>query len=231
MMQVPSNYKVYVHITPVGKLYIGITSQENVKYRWDSGGYGYRHQPLFWKAIQKYGQDNIQHIVLLEELSKEVACECEKYLIAKYNAQNPHFGYNCTAGGEGTSGYVCTEEHRRAISERLKGRQHSEEAKLKMSLAAKSRVMSEEQKKQISDTLKSKHKPAWNKGIKMPEAFGKKVSESLKQNPTPRHTQKHTEATKAKISESCKGRKVSDETREKLRQKALEQWKRQKQTI
>lgn len=145
-MQVPSNYKVYVHITPVGKLYIGITSQENVKYRWDSGGYGYRHQPLFWKAIQKYGWDNIQHIVLLEELSKEVACECEKYLIAKYNAQNPHFGYNCTAGGEGTSGYVCTEEHRRAISERLKGRQHSEEAKLKMSLAAKGRVMSEEQK-------------------------------------------------------------------------------------
>ena len=43
------------------------------------------------------------------------------------------------------------------------------------------------------------------------------------------HTQHHTDEAKRKISEHSKGKIVSKETREKLRQKALEQWKRQKE--
>ena len=50
-------YKLYVHISPSRKRYYGITRLE-VKKRWGSNGSGYRKQPHFWYAIQKYGWDN-----------------------------------------------------------------------------------------------------------------------------------------------------------------------------
>lgn len=47
------NYKVYMHIFPNGKKYIGITSQ-SLKDRFD-GGYGYQ-TPIMRNAIRKYGK-------------------------------------------------------------------------------------------------------------------------------------------------------------------------------
>lgn len=48
------NYTVYRHISPSGKVYIGITSMEPEK-RWGKNGYGYRRQKYFNNAIRKYG--------------------------------------------------------------------------------------------------------------------------------------------------------------------------------
>ena len=66
-------YSVYMHIFPNGKRYIGITSQKPVEKRWYSTGGGYRKCNKMWKAIQKYGWENVEHIVLYENLSKAMA--------------------------------------------------------------------------------------------------------------------------------------------------------------
>ena len=67
----------------------------------------------------------------------------------------------------------------------FKGKQHTEEAKRKMSEEAQGRKHSEETKQKISKTNKgkpawNKGKPAWNKGKKMSEEARQKMSESAK---------------------------------------------------
>lgn len=125
-------YSVYKHTCPNGKIYIGITSREP-KERWNSG-YGYRTNQHFWNAIQKYGWKNIKHEILYEDLSEQEAYNLEIQLIAKYDTTNPDKGYNHSTGGECiTSGVKFSEEHRKRISEKLKGRTLSEETKLKLS--------------------------------------------------------------------------------------------------
>ena len=91
-------FTVYMHTSPNGKRYIGITSQRPVR-RWGSNGYGYIDNLYFWRAIQKYGWDNFKHEILFEDLTKEEAEQKEIELIAFYDSTNPSKGYNMTAGG------------------------------------------------------------------------------------------------------------------------------------
>lgn len=94
-----NKYCVYMHITPSNKVYIGQTS--DVTRRWSCNGYEYKHSPYFYQAIQKYGWENIQHIVLYENLTKEQADTREQELIAQYNSTNKENGYNMNPGGTG----------------------------------------------------------------------------------------------------------------------------------
>ena len=73
-----SNYSVYQHVTPDGMYYFGQTS--NIKRRWRCNGAGYKRTAL-QPYIEKFGWDNIQHIVLFENQSKENALWIENFLI------------------------------------------------------------------------------------------------------------------------------------------------------
>lgn len=112
------SYKVYKHTCPNGKSYIGITKQDP-KMRWNYGN-GYATQ-LFGRAVKKYGWANIKHEILeiCETLSDANACEV-KY-IAMYETTNPEKGYNCTIGGDGTSGHLVSDKTRE-ISRRTANR-------------------------------------------------------------------------------------------------------------
>ena len=93
-----NNYCVYVHINKINKkLYIGIT--KNINKRWKA--VSYKRCKLFYKAILKYGWDNFDHIVIIDNISKEMACEIEKQLIKKYKSTEKQFGYNLATGGDG----------------------------------------------------------------------------------------------------------------------------------
>ena len=128
-----NDYTVYVHIAPNNKMYIGIT-KENVKKRWCTNGKGYRTQKLFWRAIQKYGWDNFKHIILFENLSKEMACECEIALIAKFNTNNSKYGYNVYPGGNiGNKGMHLSQNQIEGMRKRMLGTHLSEETKRKIS--------------------------------------------------------------------------------------------------
>lgn len=114
-----SEFCVYRHISPSGKIYIGITSL-NPERRWNNG-VGYKGQPRFYNAILKYGWDNIQHEVLYLNLTYDEACSMEKSLIKLYSTTDPKHGYNISAGGYGGSlGIKNSEEVRKRKSESAK---------------------------------------------------------------------------------------------------------------
>lgn len=100
-----NNYKIYVHINKInGKIYIGQTCRKNVKARFGKNGIQYQKCPRFWNAIQKYGWENFEHIVLIENLTQEMADIIEIELIEKYKSCNTNFGYNLAHGGRTGSG-------------------------------------------------------------------------------------------------------------------------------
>lgn len=114
-----------MHISPIFKRYIGITSQ-NPKRRWRKNGEGYKDNVYFWRAIQKYGWDNFEHIILFDGLTKEEAEQKEIELISYYNSNNEDYGYNLSSGGEsGSKGYKHTEEARKHMSENRKGKKNA----------------------------------------------------------------------------------------------------------
>ena len=132
-----NNYKVYIHKFPNGKAYIGITRQEP-KIRW-GGGNGYVRNEYMYRAIKKYGWENIEHIILFDGLSEADACEIEKSLIKKYRTNEKEFGYNIESGGQCSS---LAESTKQKLREARTGKRASEETKDKMS-ASRKRFLSE----------------------------------------------------------------------------------------
>ena len=93
---------VYRHISPSGKVYVGITS--NIpSVRWGKAGNQYKGSRIFYNAIKKYGWDNFKHEILLENQPEKAAKYTEKYLIKWYKIHK--VSYNITDGGEGTLGF------------------------------------------------------------------------------------------------------------------------------
>ena len=93
-------YCVYVHTNKTnGKKYVGITSQKP-EYRWNKGT-RYECNDHFTRAIQKYGWDGFDHIVLMRGLTKDDACMWEKTLIAQWESTDQNKGYNMCHGGDG----------------------------------------------------------------------------------------------------------------------------------
>ena len=109
---------LYRHTSPSGKVYVGITSQNNVKIRWCRGS-SYKGCPYFFHAILKYGWDNIKHEVLFANLEEDRAKNLEKELIRHY--KNLNISYNITDGGDGTLGVGCSEENKEKMRKSRKG--------------------------------------------------------------------------------------------------------------
>lgn len=120
-------YIVYMHLFPNNKKYIGITCKIPSK-RWNLNGSGYslKTQPVMYAAIQKYGWENVKHIILEENLSFKEACIKEKELIKFYKTNckkyGDDFGYNMTDGGDGTLGHVVSEKTKLKMSMARKGK-------------------------------------------------------------------------------------------------------------
>ena len=157
-------YTVYVHISPSGKRYYGLTCQQ-VEKRW-LNGMGYIKNEHFYRAIQKYGWDAFKHEIVAEGLTREEACALEESLIAEYHTQDYNFGYNITSGGESNRHAQSSKDK---ISKANKGRVHTEETKRKWSKMRmghssklKGRTLSEEHKRKISESLQGKPHPHAN---------------------------------------------------------------------
>lgn len=91
------NYYVYIHTSPSGKKYVGVTRQPPER-RWNYGS-GYIRNPYFTRAIKKYGWDNFEHEIVASGLTQYDALYMEVDLIKKYDSF--HNGYNSSSGGEG----------------------------------------------------------------------------------------------------------------------------------
>ena len=93
-------FTIYMHKNKINnKIYIGQTCQ-SPQQRWKNG-HGYKTCTYFNAAIQKYGWDNFEHIILEQkEMTKEEADQKEIFYIKYYDTQNPQKGYNINSGGQ-----------------------------------------------------------------------------------------------------------------------------------
>ena len=184
--------------------YIGIggfnKNEETNSYK---RAYAKTNRNKYWKHIV----DKTEYIVeiIYDNINFNQACGKEREYIKLYGRKNLGLGTLCnlTDGGDGSSGLLLTEEHKRKISESVKGYKHTKETKEKLSILKKGKVsnrkgeiLSEETKNKISES---------NKGKKRTQKFinnliGRKLSIKTIQ----------------KISEANKGRKMSETTKQKL---------------
>lgn len=147
-------YKITNNIN--NKVYIGQTI--NIEKRW------YKHQYLaktgfkrhLYEAMRKYGIDNFS-IEIIEECDADVLDDRERYWINQYKSFDRCYGYNKSFGGEGGDTWTLN-NHKEAtsmlLSQKLKGKRHSEESYKRAALKRVGQHISEEQRKKISDTLK-----------------------------------------------------------------------------
>lgn len=91
----PGDYSVYVHVFPDGKKYIGVS--KDPQKRWKSNGSGYISNHEMYRAICKYGWDNIEHNVVETGLTREEAKAKERELINEHNSIKN--GFNKSPGG------------------------------------------------------------------------------------------------------------------------------------
>jgi len=125
-----NDWYVYKHTSPSGKVYIGIT--KDIQHRWRGEGRGYNGCSRFYRAIQKYGWDNIRHEVLYEKLSHENACRKEVELISQYHSTDERFGYNLLSGGQSA---LHSEESKEKIRRKNMGHTLCASARAKISRA------------------------------------------------------------------------------------------------
>lgn len=165
----------------------------------------------YWKNIVSKTEYKIE--ILFDDLTWEEACEKEKEFIKLYGRKDLRLGtlVNMTDGGDGNNNIIYTEEHRKKLSENLKGnklslgRKLSDEHKIKISKSSKGRIRNEEQRKNISEG---------QKGRTQTEETRKKIS--LKNKGF-----NHTEEAKTKIANSKLGKKrkpFTEEHKQKLRE-------------
>lgn len=192
------SYILYKHTSPSGKVYIGITSRA-IARRWGVSGCGYRAQPYFWNAIQKYGWNNFKHEILLYGLSRQEASDREKEFIAKYHSNDPNYGYNLTTGGE--TGYNFSPVIVAKQSEGLKRKWRDPEYRKKVSEAKTGThwAMSEESKARMRKPKSEETKAKMRKPKS--EETRRKMSEAKKiyfANMTPEQKREFGEKCKRK---------------------------------
>ena len=178
---------VYRHIRlDINKVfYIGIGTKQRA--------YSKHHRNNWWKKVVNKTDYKVE--ILYDNLTKDLACELEVFLIKIYGRKDLKMGdlVNMTDGGEGTVNK--SEDVRKRISDNLKGKPSGMKGKKmtdehkakigeanKISLKGKQTWMkgkkhSEEAKKTIG--LKSIGKIPWNKSVKMTIETKEKLSISL----------------------------------------------------
>jgi group I intron endonuclease len=137
-----------------GKIYIGKTRNKNPRNRWREHLQIARNKTvknntyqLIHKSINKYGKENFTFEVIEECISDELGCEREKFWIKEYKTfvyeYGSQFGYNLTAGGDGSTGFKHSKEAKEKMSKDRKGtrlgkentfygKHHTEETKQKI---------------------------------------------------------------------------------------------------
>lgn len=228
---------IYSAISPGGKKYYGRTlSSLKIRKRNHLKFAKMNKNTYFYNALRKYG-DLFQweiietHETADKKLLNEILNEREIFWISKEKTHLKEFGYNGTKGGEGfigkhkeetkeklrkiNLGHIVSDETRKKISENgvgMKGKNHSKEARNKMSKLKKG-------------------KDSWMKGKKHSLETKEKMSESQRGEKNHNYGNKFSEETKRKMSESAKGRisnrkgkTLSEETKSKIRESIKKKW-------
>lgn len=192
---IPKNHFncIYCYVNKVnGKKYIG---QAKIFKRRHYTHINYRgnYPQAIDRAIKKYGPENFEVLILIENLKTECLINFyECYYIDKFNTMiNNGQGYNIASGGRKGNSYAGkTEEEMNIIREKLRrsstGRKHTEEAKAKLREVAL-------------------HRPPRSQDTR------DKISASVTGELNGFYGRTHTQETKNKMSETRKGKCIGTE--------------------
>lgn len=223
-------YKIYCHVFPNGKRYVGLTSTD-LQVRWRNG-LGYATCPLMDRAIRKYGWENIKHEVLAETNDLKCAIDLERYYIALFDTTSEHNGYNVLPGGDvseneltpeirhklgnGWRGKTRSEVEKQKISKGVKqvfsrpesnghiGMRHNEDTTRKMSVSQRKAWCNDKRKIAASDRMSER--------MSDPE-FRKKVLDNLSQQPKRKKGEwSMPESAKAKLSRHFTGKFIGEKS-------------------
>lgn len=228
-------YTLYMHINRInGKKYIGITSVSTNR-RWRDG-WGYSPKLPIGRAIEKYGWDNFEHIIIDANLTEQKAKDLESFLIKEWHTQDSQYGYNLCSGGDGIRGFHHSDETKEKLSRSARRRKMSGDRnpnyghrwtdEMKQAASERMKNMSDETRKKISDAAKRRtgeknpfygkaHSPecrqrlsdiAKNRTGERNSNFGRKWTDEMRQAASIRHKESFTEEMRKILSEAAKKR-------------------------
>ena len=155
------------------KVYIGASRRIETRFMEHRNGH-----TAIADDLKTFGLENFKFEVLLE-CPEDMLCQWERDMIALYDADDPEKGYNnpkdrpyslkASESHRGTHRAPHSEEAKRKISEKMKGRKAWN----------KGIPLSDEVRRKISESLKGK--PSGMKGILHSEETKRKISESRKE--------------------------------------------------
>jgi hypothetical protein len=199
--------------------YIGIGSDSKGKYE---RAFDYSHRHSFWKNIVNKTEYEVE--ILMDEIDWECACKKEKEFIAMHGRRNLGKGtlVNLTDGGDGNNGAILSEESKNKIRLKAMGNKNSVGRSCEASeRKRRSDVMkgnkyalgSKRTAEQLERSRTGNVNNSWIGRHHSPETIaklmgnknglGRKVSDELR----------------SRISAALKGRKLSEETKSKMRGK------------
>jgi group I intron endonuclease len=197
-------FEVYRLTSPSGKRYVGFTSQgSNRRWRkhvWDAENDS--ELPLH-NAIRKHGPKSFTR-TLLERMTTEAGAKRAEQLWIKELGTFGPGGYNLTAGGDGTLGYVVSAETRAKIGRANTGRSHSDETRAKMSESRLGKPLSPETCAKIGDAHRGKIVSSESRAKMSDSHLGKKQSPAaIAKTAAANRGRKHSPETIARMSASA----------------------------
>jgi group I intron endonuclease len=200
-----SVYKVVQKST--GREYVGITSRPPL-VRWKEHLYdAQRARSFLHNAIRKHGEADFEFKVVAELPTFEEAKIAEQILIA---LERPAF--NLTAGGDGTRGYLRSEETRQKLAAGRRGKKHSDETRQKISEAVSAALLGNQRAKGVKHSAETRAKlSALRTGKKYgPRSAETRAKMSAAQMGNKKTLgRKHTEEAKAKMRAARKARELA----------------------
>jgi hypothetical protein len=176
---------------PNGKHYIGQTTgslEQRKKGHKQSAKNGITY--CMYNALRKYNMiDTFELIEIDKADTLEELNEKEKRYIIEYNSYYMNGrGYNMTHGGDGTNGYVFTDEVKQKISENTKKAKSTPEGKQKNSAGQIKRYENKEERQKQSERMRNR--------IKTHPDMGERISISKKKHykDNPEARQRQSEA-------------------------------------
>jgi group I intron endonuclease len=186
------------------KLYVGKTEKPLI-IRWQNHTANARMGSSLHLhcAIRKYGEESFVMLKLDTAKTAEELSQKEIQMIAELNTQNPKYGYNMTAGGEGISGWIHSEDARQKMRTARSKYTHSPEIYAKIAESNRGRKRSPEVCARIGEI---------HRGLKMSDESKEKMRQAkLGKKRPPRSPEYCENIRRAKL-----GHTVSEETRAKI---------------
>ena len=220
---------------PNGKVYIGITNrslEQRKKEHKRNANAG--DTKCLYKALRKYNMIDTFELIKIDTTETfEELCEKEIMYIFEYNSHYIYgYGYNMTYGGEGTNGWVATQEQREKNSEIIKKYfRETSGSREKASEAQKKRYeKSEEREKARERAIKQYEKPearekaseAQKKRFKKTEEREKARERAIKRFKKPEEKEKASQGTKKYYREMPGAREKASERQKKRFEKPEE---------